>query len=103
VQDFSKFRIARVPPVTFNFGGSCLAFGDPTRRRRADACSLFTVHWEVTYVRAVDGHRVGDREVTDGTDHVTAVLENNQWRLCHSDFTGTSFNTTLGIRRLVTW
>jgi hypothetical protein len=31
------------------------------------------------------------------------VLENDQWRLCHSDFQGTSFVPTLGTTRYVTW
>lgn len=83
-QDFSKFRITRTPPATFNFGSACLAFG--SRIRPADACSLFTVHWEFTYRVDEDGHKAGDHGVTDGTDHVTAVLENGEWRLCHSDF-----------------
>ena len=92
VHDFSKFRISRNPPVTFNFGGRC-----PFRLRRADACSSYTVHWEVTY------RSNGAREVTDGVDYVTAVLENNRWLLCHSDFAGTSTNLTTGITRLVSW
>jgi len=83
-QDFSKFRITRAPPVRFNFGGACLAFG--SRLRPADACSLFTVHWEFTYLVPEDGHKAGDRGVTDGMDHVTAVLEGDNWKLCHSDF-----------------
>jgi hypothetical protein len=83
-QDFSKFRITRNPPVTFNFGGACLAFG--SRIRPADACALFTVHWEFIYLVGEDGHKAGDRGVTDGKDHVTAVLENGDWKLCHSDF-----------------
>ncbi|MQA29109.1 MAG: hypothetical protein GEU82_04615 [Luteitalea sp.] len=104
VQDFSKFRIARLPPVTFNFGGACLAFGNPTRVRRSDACSLFSVHWEITYIQNLDANRrIGTRAVTDGRDHVTAVLENNQWRLCHSDFVGTEVIGSRGIVRQVQW
>ena len=83
-QDFSKFRITRNPPVTFNFAGACIVFG--SRIRRADACSLFTVHWEFTYLVAENGHPPGDHGVTDGTDHVTAVLDDGEWKLCHSDF-----------------
>ena len=45
----------------------------------------------------------GSREVTDGVDYVTAVLENNAWRLCHSDFQGISTNLTTGITRFVEW
>lgn len=85
-QDFSRFRIERLPPVTYNFGGACLVFG--SRIRPADACSLFRVHWEFTYLVAEDGHKPGDRGVTDGVDSVTAVVENGDWRLCHSDFNG---------------
>ena len=98
VQDFSKFTIARLPPVTFNFGGRC-----PFRLRLADACSQFHVHWEVTYIKADLFHKVGQHETTDGIDYVTAVLENNRWRLCHSDFTGTSTNPLTGFTRLVEW
>jgi hypothetical protein len=55
------------------------------------------VHWEVTY------RSNGQREITDGVDYVTAVLENNRWLLCHSDFEGTATNLTTGITRAVTW
>ena len=97
-QDFSKFRVMKLPPVTFNFGGRCTF-----RLRRADACSAFVVHWEVVYKKADAFHKVGDRETTDGIDYVTAVLENNVWRLCHSDFSGVSTNLTAGTTRLVDW
>jgi hypothetical protein len=85
-QDFSKFRVRRLPPVTYNFGGACLVFG--SRFRHADACSLLEVHWEFTYLVDEDGHKAGDHGVTDGVDSVTAVLENGEWRLCASDFQG---------------
>jgi hypothetical protein len=98
IQDFSKFRITRLTPVTVNFGGRC-----PFRLRPADACSAFRVHWEVVYKKADAFHRVGDRETTDGIDYVTAVLENNRWRLCHSDFEGTAVNTGTGLTRFVQW
>ena len=98
VQDFSKFRITRLTPVTYNFGAVCVEFDG--RVRRADACARFTVHWEIRYI---SGPRTGQREITDGTDYVTAVLEAGLWRLCHSDFQGTTFNPTMGITRRVTW
>jgi hypothetical protein len=98
VQNFSKFRISRVIPVTFNFGGRC-----PFRARPADACSAFNVHWEITYIKADEFHYVGEPEITDGVDYVTAVLENNRWRLCASDFSGVSTNPKTGARRLVEW
>jgi len=83
-QDFSRFRVTRLPPVTYNFGGTCLVFG--SRFRRADACSLLGVHWEFTYLVDEDGHKAGDHGVTDGVDSVTAVLEKGEWHLCASDF-----------------
>ena len=98
IQDFSKFRIRRLPPVTFNFGGFC-----PPEFVRGDACSAFEVHWEATYKIATNGHKVGDHETTDGTDYVTAVLENNLWRLCYSRFQGKSTNPLTGKTRLVHW
>ena len=98
IQDFSKFRISRIVPVLFNFGGRC-----PFRSRTADACSAFNVHWEVTYIKSDEFHHVGDKEITDGVDYVTAVLESNRWRLCASDFSGVSTNPKTGARRLVEW
>ena len=97
IQDFSKFRITRRPPVTFNFGGYCAS---PNGPRRADACSTFTVHWEVIYRNPPD---TGKREIADGTDYVTAVLEDKRWFLCHSDFRGTVTNPTTGLTRQVIW
>lgn len=96
-QDFSKFRITRRPPVTFNFGGFCAS---PNGPRRADACSSFTVHWEVIYRNPPD---TGKRGVADGIDYVTAVLEGNRWSLCHSDFRGTVTDLTTGLTRQLIW
>ncbi|HEX7793492.1 MAG TPA: IPT/TIG domain-containing protein [Vicinamibacterales bacterium] len=98
VQDFAKFRITRLTPVIIAFGSQCQVTG------KADACSAFTVHWEITYLKAdSDGHYVGEHETTDGTDYVSAVLENNQWRLCASNFSGRSTNPLTGVTRLVSW
>jgi hypothetical protein len=100
-EDFSKFRITAHTPVVIQFGGRC-QFNEP-----GDACSAFDVHWEATYIKAVTTgaitHKVGDHETTDGTDYVTAVLENNQWRLCSSRFSGTATNPLTGAKRLVEW
>jgi hypothetical protein len=102
-QDFSKFRLTRITPVTFNFRGSCPIPGR-TAQPNVDACAAFTVHWEITYIQNVDSvRRIGTKEVTDGTDYVSAVLENNQWRLCHSDFIGSSVIPTTNFRSLVFW
>ena len=73
------------------------------RARPADACSAFKVHWEITYIKADEFHYVGEPEITDGVDYVSAVLENNRWRLCASDFSGVSTNPKTGARRLVEW
>jgi hypothetical protein len=97
-QDFSKFTITRLPLLGINFGGRC-----PFRSKIGDACSAFRVHWEGTYIRNVDNHKIGDHETTNGTDYVTAVLENNRWRLCHSDFEGTATNPLTGLSRHVEW
>ena len=40
----------------------------------------------------------GAREITNGWIYVSAALENNQWRLCHSDFIPSQGFPTLGIR-----
>jgi hypothetical protein len=101
VEDFSKFRISRLPPVPVNFGGTFFLFAD--RVRRGDALARFQVHWEVTYIIDVDKtRRKGTREAADGVDYVTAVLENDRWRLCSSDFDGITTNMLTGIRRAVT-
>ena len=76
--------VKKVPPVTFNFSGRC-----DFRNRNADACARFAVHWydELRVTDPEDPTRpVGSQGETQGIDYVTAVLENNQWRLCHSDY-----------------
>jgi hypothetical protein len=104
VQDFSKFRISRLPPVQIRFGTTFFAFDDPRRPHLVDAAAQFQVHWEITYIIDVDSvRRKGTREVTDGVDYVTAALENDRWRLCSSDFQGISVQTLTGIRRAVSW
>ena len=50
------------------------------------------MRWEST--RKSDGRRV----VSFGTDQVNAVYENSRWRLCDSDFLGTT--TVNGVRTL---
>ena len=78
------WTVAKVPPATFNFAGRC-AF----RNRRADACARFSVHWYDRLIRTDpdDPTRpVGSLGETSGIDYVTAVLEGDRWRLCHSDY-----------------
>jgi hypothetical protein len=97
IQDFSKFRLTRMLPVTFNFGGRC---STPNGPRRADACSRFGVHWEVTYKNPPN---TGKKEIAEGVDYVSAVYEDSRWFLCHSDFQGTVTNPLLGSTRYVIW
>lgn len=65
------------PSTTANFNGRC-AF----RNVFGDACSMVPVEWHST-VRAT-----GQAVWTRGIDHVTAILENDQWKLCASDYEG---------------
>ena len=91
VQDFSAFRISRRGAATISFGGTCF-LPDGRAQRNVDDCASFAVHWEV------NKRSSGAREITNGVDYVSAALENNQWRLCHSDFIASQGYPTLGIR-----
>jgi len=95
-QNFAASRVARRSPVSFNFVRlGCFPAG--RQQPNTDACSSYTVHWEVTYKS--DGHK----ETADGIDYVSAVLENDRWLLCHSDFIGTVTNPLTGVIRMLTW
>jgi hypothetical protein len=72
------------PSTTVRFTGSC-----PHRNRQGDACAQVPVRW-VSKQKST-----GKILISEGIDQVTAILENNQWRLCASDFIGT---TTDGLR-----
>lgn len=103
------YAITRVPPVTYNFGGACVwpAVG----ARSADACATFDVRWRVEYLHDTDDEVLGlipkgSIEESVGRDFVTAVLENDTWRLCHSDYRGTRTVTfPSGVQRfaVVVW
>jgi hypothetical protein len=90
-QDFSAFRISRRGPATINFHSICV-LPDGRVQHNVDACSSFAVHWEVIKKSS------GAREITNGVDYVSAVVENNNWRLCHSDFIPSAGFPTLGLR-----
>ena len=92
VQDFSAFRMSRRAPFSINFKGTCQTGGKPPQPN-IDACSSFSVHWE-----GVD-KSTNLRFVTNGIDYVSAVFEQNRWRLCHSTFVGTETYPALGITR----
>ena len=96
VQDFGAFRITRRAPFSVNFRGSCFT-SDFRVQPNTDACASFAVHWEV------NKKSTGAREITNGVDYVSAVVENNQWKLCHSSFVGTVNYPSLGITRAVSW
>jgi hypothetical protein len=91
VQDFSAFRISRRGPAIINFHSVCV-LPDGRVQANIDACASYAVHWEV------NKKSTGARQVTNGVDYVSAVLENNAWRLCHSSFIATNGFPTLGLR-----
>lgn len=65
------------PVTTVGFTGRC-----PFRDRFGDACAQVPVDWRST------NRTTGQQGRASGTDQVTAVLENDRWRLCASDFNG---------------
>jgi hypothetical protein len=74
--------LTRLPPVTLNFGGSCALPGrGPVL---GDACARVHAHWDVLPKAG------GPVEHSDGVDQLTAMLDNNQWRLCDSSFVADS-------------
>lgn len=83
IEDFAAYRIQRRGPVTFAFGGGFCQLPDGRQQRRIDACSSFAVHFEDV------NRRTGARGGSEGVDYISAVLENNQWRLCHSSYIST--------------
>jgi hypothetical protein len=72
------------PSTTVRFTGVC-----PFRNVLGDACAQVPVRWMSKQ------KSTGKILITQGIDQVTAILENNQWRLCASDFNG---STTDGLR-----
>jgi len=83
VEDFNAFRIQRRGAATFAFDSHTCFLPDGRVQRNIDACSSFAVHFEDTK------KSTGVRGVNEGVDYVSAVLENNQWKLCHSDYIST--------------
>lgn len=97
IEDVAAFRISRREPFILNFRSTCFT-SDGRPQNNVDACSSFGVHWE-----GQDKTRGNARFVVNGIDYVSAVVENNQWRLCHSSFVGTENFPTLGITRSIAW
>ena len=80
----TSYSVEPNPPVQVAFGGVCR-----DRGRAGDACAYVPVRWESFY--KVDGKK----EIATGTDQVSAIYEGDRWRLCDSDFIG---STRTGLR-----
>ena len=76
------------PSTSVPFTGQC-----PFRNRRGDACAQVRVEWNSV------SRATGQAGVAIGTDQVTAIFENDQWRLCASDFNPSTATSTLRLRR----
>jgi hypothetical protein len=85
-RDFTitAFNVEPNPPVEIDFGGVCR-----DRGRGGDACAYVPVRWDSIFKPS------GRREVATGIGQLNAIYENSRWRLCDSDFLGT---TTSGQR-----
>ena len=66
--------------------------GCPFRGVFGDACAQVPVEWHFT------SKATGVAGIAKGTDQVAAVLENDQWRLCASDFNGNASQSLDGFR-----
>ena len=75
----TSYSVDPNPPVDIEFGSVCR-----DRGWTGDACAYVPVRWESVYKSD------GKRETATGTDQVNAIYENNRWRLCDSDFIGTT-------------
>jgi hypothetical protein len=75
----NSYSVEPNPPVDIAFGGVCR-----NRGRVGDACAYVPVRWQST-VKAS-----GKPELAVGNDQVNAIYESSRWRLCDSDFIGTT-------------
>jgi len=72
--------------VTFQFAGRpCGALASPPD---GDACAAVPTRWRSLCLKTFDECTAGDIGTIAGTDFVTAVFEQSQWRLCASDYKG---------------
>jgi hypothetical protein len=74
-----SYTVEPNPPVEIAFGGVCR-----DRGRTGDACAYVPVRWDSVYKSN------GRREIATGTGQINAIYENSRWRLCDSDFLGTT-------------
>jgi len=75
----TSYNVEPNPPVEVAFGGVCR-----DRGRAGDACAYVPVRWDSVYKSD------GKKEVATGIDQVSAIYENSRWKLCDSDFIGTT-------------
>lgn len=68
--------------VNFAFGGTPCVY----QPRAGDACAAVPVVWDSMRLKDVDDGKAGQPGHTEGTDYITAVYEQSQWRLCASYF-----------------
>lgn len=66
--------------VSFQFGGQPCSY----MPRDGDACATVPSTWDSTCLVTNPQCTAGERSRTTGTDFVTAVYEQSQWRLCAS-------------------
>jgi len=75
------------PTTVVGFTGRC-----PFRNAPGDACSQVPAEWHSLIKAAIykPEYRpyIGKTQVVTGVDQVTAVLENDQWKLCDSAWNG---------------
>src|SRR5207247_3654422 len=88
------------PATTVPFTGRCVF-----RDRIGDACAQVPAEWH-SFIKAATYHPdlkpyVGHMMNVIGTDQVTAVLENDQWKLCASDWNQTTAAITSREGRIV--
>jgi hypothetical protein len=68
------------PTVNFQFGGFPCSY----MPRAGDACAAVPASWQSTCLVTNSLCTAGEKPQTSGTDFVTAVYEQSQWRLCAS-------------------
>jgi hypothetical protein len=68
--------------VTVQFGGKPCSYVP----KDGDACAVVPATWQSTCLVTNPDCTAGEKPVSSGTDYVTAVYEQSQWKLCASYF-----------------
>ena len=68
--------------VTVQFAGKPCSYIP----KEGDACAVVPATWQSTCLVTNPDCTAGDKPRSDGTDYVTAVFEQSQWKLCASYF-----------------